>query len=160
MLQGRNYQRGIMSGLNAVFTLGLLIAVFWIVFGERYWSLKQVEARRRYVDIGEKCAVAAGFVLDSVADAPEEPHPSRTFTHKLFSDLRLYIHINGWSIREALSGLVPLPEPAFKEQRGDQFSVSDFAEAVASYRDIVERRRRGEGWGCLADLRPQTSQLL
>jgi hypothetical protein len=147
-----------MSGLNAVFVLGLLIAVFWIVFGERYWSLKKVEARRRFVDIGEKCALAAGFQLDRVADGPEEPHPSRTFNHKLFPDLHLYIHINGWSIQEALSGLVPLPEPAFKEQRGDQFSVSDFVEAVASYRAIVERRRRVEGWGCLADLRPERRQ--
>src|SRR6185437_7381559 len=100
-----------MDEVTVVVVAGFALAVVWAV-GRSYWLQKEIEGRRRYVDIGATCAVAAGFALDGCADGPKEPHPSRTFTHTQHPDLFLQINSSGWYIRENLAaGLLPLPEP-------------------------------------------------
>jgi hypothetical protein len=143
--------------------VGVILAIVLWSLGQWYWRQKQIEARRRYVDLGAQCAAAADFLLDTVSDGPEEPHPSRTFKHKFFPELVLYVHSNGWNIYEAGSGLKStglkvVPEPEFKPQRGDTLSASDFVDAVEAYRRVVEYRRRTLGWGCWSDLRSQRTQ--
>lgn len=140
--------------MNTVVAVALLIGLALMLVGERYRHHKQVETRRRYVDIAAKCAAAAGFVLHRYSDGfrGDGVHPSYTYTHPLHPGLALFIEGHGWRIRESLSGLRMLPEPQFKERRGHQFSATDFNEVVEEYRAIVEWRRQAVGWGCLADL--------
>jgi hypothetical protein len=101
--------------------------------------------------------------MDNYSDGLWGDFPSYTFKHPSFPDLTLSIYGDRWTIREfTLTGLglrTALPQPKFKEQRGQQLSVADFRDIAQEYQAVVEWRRRAEGWGCVADLRQGGAEL-
>jgi hypothetical protein len=119
----------------AIIGLGLFYAL--AVLKWTYEKHREIDRRRRYVDLGARFAEAAGFRLESYSDGAGGAHPSYTFWYGFHPhQFVLIITGDGWRAYEP--GHENKPEPKFDE-RGDVFSTDHFRSIAQEYEATVRR---------------------